>query len=462
MLKWTQELIIGGLILTTLVILLTNQLVVRTFTFDHRTVSEISTTDDQVIGGRSKASADLVNGSIGLTYDVDPVGHSNPFAKLEIRHKKQDKTGFYKDLSWVDYFEIELRCSNPEGENFLFIVRNYELNVTQKDDFTSRKFNVALVDATNEMSVVKVKRDEFTVPTWWKKQYKVKPDDAYPSFKNTEWLEFCTQGDVGSGSLEVKSIKCSGHWINTASLNQTLLWLWLGGTLIASLYRMLGLKNKLNEKTASAIELLEHNNLLISQSATYRELARRDPLTGLLNRYGLEGKFEELTTATGGFSFTMILFDLDDFKQINDNHGHYYGDRVLFDIARIVNSEISRSDFVARWGGDEFLVILVGRNLKEAKEFTEHIRQAVLDSDLSYTCSFGISKSDVKTTFEETFRNADTALYQSKENGRNSTHIFKDRKEDIAFDSDEIENVDVPVVVLPTLDNPSAEFSIFE
>ena len=460
--NWTQELIIGGLLLATLAILVANQLIERTVTYDQRSVSEFSCVDDSVEGGHSKTSVDLTDGVFKMAYNVDPDSHANPFAKLKIEHRKRSDEDKYRDLSWVDSFELELRCSKPGGEHFLFIVRNFEAGVTQEKDFTSRKYNVSLINATNEMSVVKVKRDEFVVPTWWKILYEVKPESAYPSFKNTEWLELSTQGDVGSGSLEVKSIKCSGHWLNTETLNQTLLWLWLGGTLVGSLYRMLGLKKKLNEKTASAMELLEHNNLLMSESATYHELARRDPLTGLLNRYGLEGKFEELTAATGGFSYTMILFDLDNFKQINDTHGHCYGDRVLFNIARIANSKIGKSDIVARWGGDEFLIILFDQNLVEAAEFTEEIRQAVLSSDLQYTCSFGISKSEANIAFEETLRNADTALYESKEDGRNTTNVFRSRKQDAEVDSKKMADDNVPVVILPTLEAPAVDFTIYE
>ena len=460
--KPTQDIILGGLLFATLAILLANHFVIRTVTFDYHNASTISTADDRAEGGNSKASAELIDGAFIMKYDIDAVSHSTPYAALQIRRQDESDNGLYDDLSWAEFFEIELRSSKPEGEHFLFALRNFEPNISKAEDPRSFKYNESLVNATNKMSIVKVKRDEFLVPPWWKTLYNVKSDDAYPSFKRIEWLEFTTLGDVGSGELEVKSVKCAGHWINTAKLNQALLWLWMGGTLLASLCRMLGLKRKLNEKTASALELLHHNNLLISESATYHELARRDPLTGLLNRYGLEGKFEELTAATGGFSYTIILFDLDDFKRINDKHGHCYGDRVLFDIARIVNSKVSKSDIVARWGGDEFLIVLFDQTLIQAKEFTEEIRRAVLASDLMYTCSFGISKSEANVTFEEILRNADTALYQSKEGGRDTANIFRTRKEDGEFDPEEAKDDPVPVVLLPNLEPPIEGFTIHE
>ena len=464
-LKSNQEIIIGSLLLATLALILANHFFVRTLTFDHANLSRVSSFNDSNEGGNSKTSVEIDEDVFKMNYDIDSQGHPTPYANFQFLLEEEAEDDLYKDLSWIDYFDIELRCDKPRGEQYLFIVRSFEPNVSKHDDANSTKFNESLVHATNEMSVVRVSQDEFLVPTWWKKRYNVQREDGHTSFKMTQSLELSTQGDVGSGVLEVRSIKCSGNWINTATLNQTLLWLWMAGTLIASLWRMLGLKRKLNEKTASALELLHHNNLLISESATYHELARRDPLTGLLNRYGLEGSFEKLTAATGGFSYTMILFDLDNFKNINDKHGHCYGDRVLFDIARIVKSKIGKSDIVARWGGDEFLIVLFDQNLNQAMESTEEIRQAVLISDLDYTLSFGISKSSSQDSFEETFSKADTALYDSKEKGRNTTNVFKHPREHVevpAEVSGDVEDVEIPVVILPTLDSPSAAFSIFE
>ena len=462
MMKWTQELIIGGLLLATLAVLSANHFVARTVTIDQSSVSQFCSVDDRIEGGISKASVKLVDDTFELHYDVNSWGHPNPYAKMQLRNEVENKASLYRDLSWVDCFEVELRCSKPGGAYFLFTLRNFEQGISSANDFVSFKYNESLIRATHELSVVKVNRDEFLVPTWWKSRFNVRGDEGQPRFSNIQWCEFSTEGDAGSGTLEVKSIKCSGHWINTATLNQGLLWLWMGGTLIASLCRMLGLKKKLNEKTASAMELQEHNNILVSESATYHELARRDPLTGLLNRYGLEGEFDALTAKTGGFSYTMIMFDLDDFKRINDNHGHCYGDRVLFEIARIANSKISKSDIVARWGGDEFLIILFDQNLNEAAELTEEIRQAVLSSDLDYTCSFGISKSEANLDFEKILCNADTALYVSKEAGRNTTNVYRTRKEDIEVDSEKAVNVEIPIVILPTIDTPSTGFTIHE
>lgn len=463
--NFNREFIIGGLLLATLALTLANRFIERSVELNVSNFREITCTDDRAEGGTSQAHARTSGEVFKFSYTANAEEYANPYATISI-HPNND---FETDLSWVEHFDIEIGSDKPDGELLLLHIRNFEPTISTKEDTTSRKYNEALLSVSNEIKKVRVKSDQFLVPTWWKQRYRVKGDAAYPSFKNVEWFEFSTHGDVGSGEFEIRSVKCSGNWINAAVLDKALLWTWLGGVLVGVVYRMIKLKRKLNEKTASAMELLQYNNLLIFESATYHELARRDPLTGLFNRYGLEGKFEELSVA-GGFAYALILFDLDNFKQVNDAYGHCYGDRVLFDVARTVKAKMGKSDIVARWGGDEFLLILNGRSLKEAKDFAEEIRQSVMNSDLEYTCSFGISKSEAGVSFESTLRQADGALYDSKNNGRNAINIYRklgpERRKMIPVQNPAAASAKAPVepavVPLTSMETPTSEFSIYD
>ena len=439
------------LLLATLSAIFINQLVPRTLTFDQSTISDFTCLDDSVNGGRSSCSAEFDNEFLKLKYDVQRKRHVVPFAKMRIYPGQHEDP--YQDLSWVESYEIEVRCDKPGDNYFGLMLRNFETGTSEDDDRASRKINVALFKATDELSVAKIKRNEFIVPTWWQRRYKSTGDEGRPAFNNTEWIEISTKGDCGEGELEVKSIRCIGHWVNAAMLNQILLWMWMGGTLIVSMCRMLGLKKELDEKTARAISLQQRNNLLASESESYQELARRDPLTGLLNRYGLESKFEELTAANVGYSYTMVLFDLDKFKRINDTQGHCYGDRVLLDVAQIVSSKLRNTDLIARWGGDEFLIILTDQGLHEADELTESIRQSVRASDLNYSCSFGVCESVEGVSLTEILCNADSAMYDSKNDGRDTTSIFRTRKGDTKVDSPAPDE-DAAVVFLTAVEPP--------
>ena len=412
--------------------------------------------DDQFEGGASESYAEALADVFRFAYRIDNAAYENSFSSFVLFPGEE----FKSNLSWINRVEIAIRSSKPEGEQVLFHVRGIEPGLTTLDDRTTLKYNETLLIVSDELKTITVSRDEFFVPSWWKQKYGVKGDATYPSFENVDSFEFTINNRAAEGEIEVASIRCVGNWVNSATLNQSLLWMWMGGTMLGIIFRMSTLKKKLDDETASVKQLLSHNNLLISETATYHELARRDPLTGLFNRYGLEGELEG-RSSDYYFGYTMLLFDLDNFKAINDNFGHCYGDRVLFDIARVVKSKVNKNDMVARWGGDEFLVILSDRDAKEAFEFAEEIRHAISASDLDYSCSFGICTSEVNKSFESTLRDADSALYDSKDNGRDAISVYqKDSVQPARVQDDGGD--EVPIITLVRTEMPTTGFAIYE
>lgn len=154
-------------------------------------------------------------------------------------------------------------------------------------------------------------------------------------------------------------------------------------------------------------------------------LAYTDFLTGLPNRRQL---FEVLAQQVRGKQryggeFSVILFDLDRFKHINDVFGHARGDRVLEEVARVVRASLRESDIIGRWGGEEFLVIAPHTNHQQAISLAERLREALADHafDLTgpVTASFGVATYKPGTSLDQLLRLADKALYCAKENGRN-------------------------------------------
>ena len=427
-----------------------NQFCVRSYELNTNNTGELATAQ----GKDSEAAAEITGDVFKLSYLVPETTSRDSFSVIAISPDED----FQSDLSWVDRFEIKIRSNRLNGEHVSLYVRNFEPQVSVGDDSTSSKYNETLLSLSNKMETIAVKLDDFTVPTWWRKRFDVRGDAAHLSFDNVELFEF-NVNSAGEGEIEIASIRCLGNWINPATLNQGLLWTWMGGMLIGIIFRMLNLKKKLDDKTVRESHLVAHNNLLISESATYHELARRDPLTGLFNRYGLETELEELSSKDC-FDYTMLLFDLDKFKEINDNRGHSYGDRVLFDVATIVRSMLGERDIVARWGGDEFLVMLNNRTAKQASDFAEEIRQSISTSDLVYSCSFGICKFEIDSDFESTFSKADSALYDSKNSGRNKVSSYRGKSGRRASDHDT--SAVVPEITLLPNDLPTGEFTIYE
>lgn len=160
----------------------------------------------------------------------------------------------------------------------------------------------------------------------------------------------------------------------------------------------------------------------------YINAARRDLLTGTVNHGAwLDGARRLLERCQrDGLPLSMIMFDLDHFKAVNDNHGHLAGDRVLCDFANTVREALRPSDFFGRYGGEEFVVVLPGATIETAAVIADRVRRAFADSHrfldgkpLNATVSAGIAEASENTTLEAIIEASDKAMYAAKNAGRN-------------------------------------------
>jgi len=171
----------------------------------------------------------------------------------------------------------------------------------------------------------------------------------------------------------------------------------------------------------------------INQTLEY--LSRSDPLTGVYNRRflleTLEAEFERARRYS--LKFSIILMDIDNFKEVNDRFGHIYGDKVLKQVAQILKEELRRHDILGRYGGDEFLIILPETDGIGAGMVGERCRKAIssgitfADEKYHLTVSMGvIAYPNPKImTAEDMIRLADTALYEAKARGKNKVVVAK-------------------------------------
>jgi|WetSurMetagenome_2_1015567.scaffolds.fasta_scaffold08944_6 diguanylate cyclase (GGDEF)-like protein len=156
--------------------------------------------------------------------------------------------------------------------------------------------------------------------------------------------------------------------------------------------------------------------------------SRTDSLTGLLNRRGfLEAGDGALVRARrSGKPLCVVISDIDHFKAVNDAYGHAAGDAALKQLAAALRSSVRAQDAVARWGGEEFILLLPDTGKAGAAKVAESLRAAVAELPINYegksvalTLSLGVAEHDPTRNFEETIGDADAALYQAKDNGRN-------------------------------------------
>lgn len=163
----------------------------------------------------------------------------------------------------------------------------------------------------------------------------------------------------------------------------------------------------------------------ITQESHYEKLSKTDLLTGLHNRSSTEEIIlHSIKTARATNElFSIIMFDIDDFKVVNDTHGHLLGDFVLKEFAYIAQKTVRTSDFVGRWGGEEFLVVLPQTDLAQAQELASRLRLAFEGhtfKDIGFkTASFGTAVFEQNDTLYTLVEKADKALYRSKTQGKN-------------------------------------------
>lgn len=165
-----------------------------------------------------------------------------------------------------------------------------------------------------------------------------------------------------------------------------------------------------------------------------RAMAATDMLTGLSNRRRILeiAEYELSRNRRAGNSMSVILCDIDHFKRVNDSFGHETGDRVLVEIAAALRKEIRAQDSIARWGGEEFLVLLPDTGLETAAIIADRLRLAVAatrvelpNQQLAVTMTFGVSEwLRDEPTIDLSIARADKALYQGKRSGRNRTEIL--------------------------------------
>lgn len=167
---------------------------------------------------------------------------------------------------------------------------------------------------------------------------------------------------------------------------------------------------------------------------TIKEQSIRDVLTGLYNRRYLDETLpREIARAQRELEpISIIMLDLDHFKNINDTYGHAAGDAVLQHISKMLLGCIRQNDFICRYGGEEFIIVMPGINIDQAflrmeecrKRIQHHTTTTYAGHEISITISGGISMYDIHgTTTDELIRAADKALYFSKENGRNQISL---------------------------------------
>ena len=198
-----------------------------------------------------------------------------------------------------------------------------------------------------------------------------------------------------------------------------ILWQVLGGgaVLFVFMFYRSYMQNRFNQKLKTKNVELEY-------------LSQTDPLTGVYNRLKTDALLDQEFERSRRYnrSLSVVMFDLDYFKQVNDTFGHQTGDRVLVAASALVQASIRKHDVLGRWGGEEFLILCPETDLQGAEHLAENLRQQMEAFDLgevgTITASFGIAQLGRTEDVKRLIGYADNALYEAKQKGRNQVCVY--------------------------------------
>ncbi len=197
-------------------------------------------------------------------------------------------------------------------------------------------------------------------------------------------------------------------------------------TVLSEIDRVISSNMNLKGELANSREILAEQR---QQIENLRTAVRIDGLTQLANRAYFDEKLSEMLSILQRYNepFSLMMIDLDNFKEINDSYGHPAGDRILKGVAFKIKESLRSSDFLARFGGDEFALILIKAGGQTASDVAWKLSSSLQESrflldniPVTVTLSIGVAEADVRDTEESLLKRADEALYRVKQMGRNN------------------------------------------
>jgi diguanylate cyclase (GGDEF)-like protein len=229
-----------------------------------------------------------------------------------------------------------------------------------------------------------------------------------------------------SFSMTIKLTEVIGPFNSFIAVSSIALILLLAVTLflIDKSFRQLRDKESLQQKMVE-----ELSALVKERTASLEKLTMIDTLTNLTNRREINKELEQAIRLHNslGITFSLLLIDVDDFKNINDKLGHVAGDEVLTFFSKELSSVVGKRGIVARWGGDEFMVLLPELVLKQATTVADEIQNKIAEAkykdELAFSLSIGVAEHVVKENSLDLVKKVDRALYKAKNRGKNRVEI---------------------------------------
>ncbi|MGB5447260.1 MAG: GGDEF domain-containing protein [Psychromonas sp.] len=388
---------------------------------------------DEIYGGHSKSSLIKTVNGVLLHCETKP-SPGWPFCNLEVNISDSNRQGI--NLEQYDHLLLTFKHQSSVQDTVLVYLINTESqesqssNLIETSDRYIHKNNMTTILPTSGRSIYRLPLKNFSVPSWWLLKNNLTGKDAEPNLNNVTTLSIATGDSNATRSVDIllEKVQFTGKWITANSLYLYIIFTWITIITINALYRVYQLAEQLKINRQHNKKLEEINSFLSIQKEEFEALAKTDPLTGLYNRAGTRELLQRMQDDLDG-EYSLIMFDIDHFKMINDTYGHEIGDSILCSLAKCITAHMRETDHVARWGGEEFIILCSNTKLLNAAVVANNLRQQIANTPLikqiSVTCSFGVSQyqNDIKDSIQSMFEVADVAMYTAKKMGRNRVEI---------------------------------------
>jgi diguanylate cyclase (GGDEF)-like protein len=374
---------------------------------------------DSAIGGNSKLTW-LDRENMHWVCELKE-GAPYPYCGISIAWSAQP----FKQIDFSNYDALEINLEYEGQARYLRVfLRNYYPLPNNTEEIRKAKFNSISKSSKDFQHTTNIPFDQLRVADWWIEENHIPPENIKPDVSKViaVGIDIPHPNIKGLHEFKLKGLRAVGGVISKESFYLAIIIFWA----ILLLVDMYISQMKLRTKVESDGQQLQK---LKEKSAIYQEKAEHDKLTGILNREGLNRLINELFSTHLLHQYTLLVVDLDYFKQVNDEHGHIVGDKVLQEVAEKLKNTVRSYDIVSRWGGEEFVILFHCMDSDSIQHFAEKIRQKIeftsfVNGKFNHiTISVGATNIALSETFEQAFIRADRALYEAKEKGRNRTVV---------------------------------------
>ncbi len=377
--------------------------------------------DDSVSGGNSAVSW-ISQEDLNWRCELGSSFHS-PYCSMQLwlidgQGKGLDLSDFNKLTLWMNY--------SGDSSHVRVYLRNRHPAYYQTSNDATTKYNMVQLPTAGLNDGVQVALSDFYVADWWLVENRIPLENSHPEFNDVVYLEIQSGSRDFSGTHEfqLQKLVFEGVRFSDGVFYRSIIIIWSVVIFLILLFRIIRLNLELNRNRQYQEELESINGLLNLQNKQFEDLAKTDQLTGLLNRMGIR---DALYNGLKDWNlrrkpFSLVIIDIDYFKKINDTYGHDVGDTILQAAAERFKSNVRQSDYLARWGGEEFVLVCPDTTLSQAQHVAETLRSRLESEEvhpgIHITASFGVATL-AQSNLDPLFKSADEALYDAKYQGRN-------------------------------------------